>query len=142
MPTYDTLMSRLTGTTHSLDQYLQTLWEQSKPHHKLEFLPVSLCIEWFITALIAPIPSNLTPFSSPNTAFLEWQNMVLGFADTFTEVKDLPQDDPFEFHGWMNTSPSSFLERGAAGSFGMEEKIELLTWEDLKEFLWAGKYYE
>jgi hypothetical protein len=140
--TYDTLMARLTDTPHSLDQYLQALWEQSKVHHQLEMLPVDLCLDWFVAALNAPVPSDLIPLSSPNTAFLEWQTMVLGFADSFAEVKDIPQDDPFEFHGWMNTQPSSFLERGAAGLFGMEEEIEALTWEDLKEWLWSGKYHE
>jgi hypothetical protein len=140
--TYDTLMARLTDTPHSLDQYLQALWEQSKHYHELETLPIDLCLEWFIEALNAPVPTDLTPISSPNEEFNQWQNMVLGFAATFAEVKDIPQDDPFEFHGWMNTHPSAFLERGVAGSLGDEEEFEALTWEILRDLLWSGKYYE
>lgn len=123
--------------TRSLDQYLLALWDLARVYSSKDFIPAKDFERILEQAFIAEIPTDLTPLSAPrDSAFAEWQNTILGYASSFAEVKDLPQDDPFLFHGFANPDPRQFVE------YGMGSISEDVTWQDFTNLLESGKYYE
>ena len=138
-------MSRQPDCIHSLDQYLHALWSLTCEYRDQPAIPAKQFVTLLANALVTQAPTDITPKAcDPKSGFAGFQNSILGFARDFAEVKHLPQDDPFSFHGWMNTQPGSYLERAAACVFGIDsdETVDAVTWEDFCDFLSWGKYYE
>ena len=121
----------------SLDQYLLALWDLAQVYSSQEFIPAKVFVQMLEQAFTAEIPTNPIPKATPrDSEFAEWQNTILGYASSFAEIKDLPQDDPFLFHGFANPDPRQFVE------YGMGRVSEDVTWQDFINLLESGKYYE
>jgi hypothetical protein len=124
-------------TERSLDDYLLALWALARVYSSKGFIPAKDLENILEQAFSAKIPTDLTPQEAPrDSAFAEWQNTILGYASSFAKIKDLPQDDPFSFHGFANPDPRQFVE------YGMGSVSEDVTWEDFTNLLENGRYYE
>jgi hypothetical protein len=136
------VLNRQTNRRHSLDQYLLALWYLACEYRDQPAIPAEQFVTLLAQALVTEAPKDLTPKAcDPKSEFAGFQNSILGFARDFAEVKHLPQDDPFSFHGWMNTQPGSYLERGVDCVFG-DALVDEVTWNDFCAVLYWGKYYE
>ena len=121
----------------SLDQYLLALWDLAQVYSSKDFIPAEDFERLLEQAFRAKIPTDPRPKAAArDSAFAEWQSTILGYASSFAEIKDLPQDDPFLFHGFANPDPRQFVE------YGMGKVSEDVTWQDFINLLECGKYYE
>jgi hypothetical protein len=123
----------------TLDYYLLCLWDLARVYPSQEFIPAKEFVQMLEQAFTAEIPAEIIRVEAPrDSAFAEWQNTILGYASSFAEIKNMPQDDPFDFHGFANPHPRQFVEHGM-GKDGIGEDV---TWQDFTNLLESGKYYE
>ena len=126
----------------SLDYYLLALWKLGCSYRDQPTIPAQEFVEILAQAFVTEAPVKVERFDlDPESEFANWQGIILGFARDFAEVKHLPQDDPFSFHGWMNTQPSNYLERGAECVFS-DQSVDVVDWQDFANLIYWGKYYE